>query len=91
MPSDPIDGGDAGDGNDMIIGGAGVENVRAGGGNDFVDVKAADDLACGLHRLLTDTALRLELGRKGREAVRERYTAEVMARNTAAVYGRYVR
>src|SRR5262249_16635343 len=35
------------DGNDKIIGGAGVENVRAGGGDDFIDTQAANDLACG--------------------------------------------
>jgi Ca2+-binding RTX toxin-like protein len=47
--SDPVDESvnTASDGNDKIIGGAGIENVRAGGGNDLVDVKASNDLACG--------------------------------------------
>jgi Ca2+-binding RTX toxin-like protein len=47
--SDPVDESvnTATDGNDKIVGGAGVENVRAGGGNDLVDVKASNDLACG--------------------------------------------
>ena len=49
VASDPVDESvnTASDGNDKIIGGAGVENVRAGGGNDDVSVKGAADLACG--------------------------------------------
>ena len=35
------------DGNDKIIGGAGVENVRAGGGDDLATVKGNADLVCG--------------------------------------------
>jgi Ca2+-binding RTX toxin-like protein len=35
------------DGNDLIIGGAGIDNVRAGGGNDTVDVKGSTDRVCG--------------------------------------------
>lgn len=49
VPSDPVDESvdNPLDGNDMIIGGAGVENVRAGGGDDNVDVKGNNDLVCG--------------------------------------------
>ncbi len=71
--------------------GAFPELVEGTGGGLLVRPDDADDLARGLHRLLSDTALRLELGRKGREAVHERYTAEVMARRTAEVYRRFVR
>jgi len=49
VASDPVGEGvnvDA-DGNDRIIGGAGVENVRAGGGNDLAEVAGADDELCG--------------------------------------------
>jgi Ca2+-binding RTX toxin-like protein len=35
------------DGNDLIIGGAGIDNVRAGGGNDSVDAKGNTDRVCG--------------------------------------------
>ncbi|MEV6876180.1 calcium-binding protein [Amycolatopsis sp. NPDC051128] len=49
IPSTPVDESvnDPLDGNDRIIGGAGVENVRAGGGDDDVDAEAANDLVCG--------------------------------------------
>lgn len=36
-----------GDGNDLILGGAGVDTVSAGGGHDIANVFGADDLACG--------------------------------------------
>jgi Ca2+-binding RTX toxin-like protein len=49
VASDPVDESvdTVNDGNDMIIGGAGVENGRAGGGNDYVDAKASNDVVCG--------------------------------------------
>jgi Ca2+-binding RTX toxin-like protein len=49
VASDPVDESvnTVNDGNDWIIGGAGIDNVRAGGGNDYADVKANADLACG--------------------------------------------
>jgi Ca2+-binding RTX toxin-like protein len=49
LPSTPVDESvnDPLDGNDRIIGGAGVENVRAGDGDDNVDAEANDDLVCG--------------------------------------------
>ena len=50
-----------------------------------------DDLARGLHRLLTDPAQRLEMGRKGREAVHDRFAAEHEARRTADHFRRFVR
>ena len=48
------------------------------------------DLARGLRQLLENPAQREELGRRGRDAVWQRFTAEAMARTTAAVYGKYV-
>jgi Ca2+-binding RTX toxin-like protein len=49
VASDPVDESvnTVSDGNDWIIGGAGVDNVRAGGGNDYADVKANNDKSCG--------------------------------------------
>jgi Ca2+-binding RTX toxin-like protein len=49
VASDPVDESvdNAADGNDLITGGAGIENVRAGGGDDTVDVKGNTDAACG--------------------------------------------
>src|SRR5699024_10540 len=36
-----------GDGNDFILGGAGVDTVSAGGGHDRVQAGGGDDLVCG--------------------------------------------
>ncbi len=49
VTSDPVDesGNTPEDGNDKIIGGAGVDNIRAGGGNDLAEAKGANDSACG--------------------------------------------
>jgi glycosyltransferase involved in cell wall biosynthesis len=50
-----------------------------------------DALANGLRLLLEDDAQRAELGRKGREGVRQRFTARVMAEETVSVLRKYVR
>ncbi|MDX6242267.1 MAG: hypothetical protein QOG10_7224, partial [Kribbellaceae bacterium] len=50
VPSDPVDESTTaatGDGNDRILGGAGVDTVSAGGGDDLADVAGGNDLACG--------------------------------------------
>src|SRR5207248_6603131 len=52
------------------------ELIEATGGGLLVAPDDPDDLARGLHRLLADAALRLEMGRKGREAVHARFAAE---------------
>jgi glycosyltransferase involved in cell wall biosynthesis len=67
------------------------ELVEQTGGGLLVDPDDPADLAVGLRRLLEDAARRRELAAKGRAAVRERFTAEVMARETARVLGSYVR
>jgi glycosyltransferase involved in cell wall biosynthesis len=67
------------------------EVVGATGGGLLVAPDDPADLARGLHRLLTDTALRLELGRKGREAVHDQFSAAGEARRAAALYQRFVR
>ena len=48
------------------------------------------DLARGLGELLANAELRAELGLKGQSVVRERFTAEAMARQTAEVYRKYL-
>ena len=67
------------------------ELVEATGGGLLVEPENPAALAEGLKRLLTDAALRQELGRKGKEAVHTRFTAERMAAETAEVLGRYTR
>ena len=48
------------------------------------------DLAENLRTLVADATLRREFGRKGQAAVRDRFNAETMARNTLAVLQKYV-
>jgi glycosyltransferase involved in cell wall biosynthesis len=66
------------------------ELIEATGGGLLVNPEDPEDLASGLNQLLGNVAHRQELGRKGKEAVRERFTAERMARETAEVYQQYV-
>jgi glycosyltransferase involved in cell wall biosynthesis len=65
--------------------------VKATGGGLLVEPNDPSDLANALRRLLEDRAHREELGRKGKEAVHTRFTADRMARETLAVYQEYVR
>jgi Ca2+-binding RTX toxin-like protein len=48
-PEHPTTGGPAADNDagDLILGGAGIDTVQAGGGNDHVFLAGADDVACG--------------------------------------------
>jgi glycosyltransferase involved in cell wall biosynthesis len=66
------------------------ELIATTGGGLLVRPDDPEDLARGLRELLTDHGLRAELGRKGQAAVRERFTAEAMARQTAEVYRKYL-
>jgi glycosyltransferase involved in cell wall biosynthesis len=67
------------------------ELLDAVGGGLLVTPNDPDALADGLHRLLTNPAERLELGRKGREAVYARFAAEHEAQRTADHFRRFVR
>jgi glycosyltransferase involved in cell wall biosynthesis len=67
------------------------ELVEATGGGLLVEPGNAAELAATLLRLAQDPAVGRELGRKGREVVHARFTADRMAAETAAVYDRYVR
>jgi glycosyltransferase involved in cell wall biosynthesis len=66
------------------------ELIEATGGGLLVEPESPDALAGGLRRVLEDVALRQEMGRKGKEAVHARFTADEMARRTVEVYQRYV-
>jgi glycosyltransferase involved in cell wall biosynthesis len=65
------------------------ELIEATGGGVLVNPDDPADLARALRQLLADGE-REEMGRKGREAVFHRFNAETMARETAAVYRKYV-
>jgi glycosyltransferase involved in cell wall biosynthesis len=67
------------------------ELIDATGGGLLVAPGDPDDLARGLHRLLADAGLRLEMGRKGREAVHAGFAAEHEARRTADHFRTFVR
>jgi glycosyltransferase involved in cell wall biosynthesis len=67
------------------------ELVEATGGGLLVTPADPADLARGLHRLVSDPALRLELGRKGHESVHKHFSAGAEARRTEDVLRKYVR
>jgi len=67
------------------------ELIEATGGGLLVNPEDPADLARGLREILQDGAKRQKLGRQGLEAVRQRFTADMMARNTLEVYRQYVR
>lgn len=66
--------------------GAFPEMLAATGGGLLVEPGSPEDLAEGLARLIADPGLRAELGRRGREAVEQRFTTAVEAENVLAVY-----
>jgi glycosyltransferase involved in cell wall biosynthesis len=66
------------------------ELVEATGGGLLVNPADPADLAVTLRRLAGDPAVADELGRKGREVVHARFTADRMAEETVDVYRRYV-
>lgn len=65
------------------------ELIEATGGGVLVEPGDAGALATGLAELLRDQAKSAELGRRGQEAVRQRFTARVMAEETVAVLNKY--
>jgi glycosyltransferase involved in cell wall biosynthesis len=69
--------------------GAFPELIEATGGGLLVAPGDPDALASGLRQLLADDPLRRRLGEDGQKAVRARFTAEHMARETVAVLDQY--
>lgn len=69
--------------------GAFPELIEATGGGLLAPSGDAAALAARLHELLRDPVLADRLAGQGQRAVRERFTAERMARDTLAVYARY--
>lgn len=66
------------------------ELIEATQGGLLVPPSDAGALAAALAKLLRDPGLRKQLGGKGRQAVAQRFSAEEMARQTLAVYGKYL-
>jgi glycosyltransferase involved in cell wall biosynthesis len=66
------------------------ELIEATGGGLLVPPDDPVALAAGLRQVLDDHAFRERAGRAGEAAVRERFTADAMARETIAVLERYV-
>lgn len=64
------------------------EMIEATGGGLLVEPESPEDLARGIETLLRDPALRLELGRRGREAVHARFHDRAEAEGTLRVYER---
>jgi len=71
--------------------GAFTELVESTGGGLLVAPNSVEELANGLRTMLTDDALRDRTGRAGEAAVRARFTAEVMARETSSLLERLIR
>jgi glycosyltransferase involved in cell wall biosynthesis len=67
------------------------ELIEMTNGGLLVDHDDPAALAVGLRRMLEDHDLRDRAGRAGEAAVRERFTAETMAKETTAVLERHVR
>lgn len=66
--------------------GAFPELIEATGGGLLVDPESPEDLARGIEALLLDPEKRRDLGRRGREAVHERFNDGVEAVHTLQVY-----
>lgn len=62
------------------------ELIEATGGGVLVNPEDPADLARALEELARNPALRTELAAKGQRAVQERFTAELMAKETLDVY-----
>jgi glycosyltransferase involved in cell wall biosynthesis len=66
------------------------ELIEKTGGGLLVNPEDPEDLAGALRRLQDNPQLRQELGRKGKDAVHQFHNADMMARNTVAVYKKYL-
>jgi glycosyltransferase involved in cell wall biosynthesis len=66
------------------------ELVELTGGGLLVEPDDLDGLAAALKRMLDDRRAAAALGQRGQEAVWQRFTADRMAEQTAAVYAGYL-
>lgn len=66
------------------------ELIEATGGGLLVEPNHPADLAQGLRRLMDHPDQRLEMGRKGKQAVFERFHADRMADETLAAFRKYI-
>ena len=66
------------------------ELIEATGGGVLVNPEDPADVARALRELLENPQRRAELGRRGLAAVRERFHAAAMAKNTLQVYEKYL-
>jgi glycosyltransferase involved in cell wall biosynthesis len=66
------------------------ELLEMTGGGLLVNPDDPADLAGGLRQLVADRTLAEEMGQRGQAAVRQRFHADRMAEDTAAVYARYL-
>ena len=71
--------------------GAFTELVESTGGGLLVAPDSTDELADGLRMMLTDHTFRANAGRAGEAAVRARFNADAMARETVALLERHAR
>lgn len=70
--------------------GAFPEMLARSGGGVLVEPERPDELAASLEALLTNPTNRAHLAKKGRQGVREFFSAEVMARESLAVFEEYL-
>jgi glycosyltransferase involved in cell wall biosynthesis len=68
--------------------GAFPEMIEATGGGLLCEPDDPRSLAAALRRLISDDALCARCGQNGYDAVREQFTADLMARRTLALYNR---
>jgi len=66
------------------------ELIERTGGGLLAEANNIDDLAKKIHTLQQDPMLRRELGQRGKAVVHDYFTAERMARETLAIYERFL-
>jgi glycosyltransferase involved in cell wall biosynthesis len=66
------------------------ELIEKTGGGLLVNPKDPQDLARGLRQLLDNPSQRHEMGRKGKVAVHQYHSADMMAQKTLEVYAKYL-
>ena len=66
------------------------ELIAATGGGILVDTESPDAIAEGISQLMNDPEHRKHLGRRGKEAVHNEFSDDVMAEATLAVYQKYI-